>query len=309
MGKDIITCSQPNCGGTICVAFHPSLNEVSLNNLCQKYMDMLVTSHSTKCPFRSYASRWSKVMQHHCASSGSEDNNKSSSMSSDIIDTDATVGNSLDNSMVDEVSKALLEGNSSSKCNNNFYVPPYLLPLSDEYLRFEDCSTDGSITRDSVHSGAQQICDKLKPMSRGDIQAMIPEEVMNFCNEMHPNVDMDDVLCQKDSTMKVPYLLSTFGWSVCGEAEQTSSEVGVMVKCNICQAKAVCVIKDDGGESSKKRRRIDNQDDPNLQLKVIDSHRAYCPYVSGFAYKAGQQSKLEGWKGVISKLLKFATSK
>ena len=51
------------------------------------------------------------------------------------------------------------------------------------------------------------------------------------------------------------------------------------------------------GESpKKKRRRVDS-----ANIKLLDSHRVYCPYVSGFASGNGNQSE-PGWKVVLSKL-------
>ena len=203
--------------------------------------------------------------------------------------------------------------------NNTFYVPPYLLSLSDEYLRFEDCSTDGSITRDRVNEGALQIRDKLQAMEKNiedfnDIDDVtIPEVVTKFCHENHPNVDLGGVLCQKDSIMKDPYLLSTFGWSVCEEHEDDDEEetnCRMVVKCNMCQARAICRTgqpsvsnEEDEGRSRKKRRRITQE---AANLKLIDSHRTHCPYVSGFSNGYGKYSELPGWKVVISKLLESA---
>ena len=227
--------------------------------------------------------------------------------------------NPTNNTMKNNGSDAL--GDTSK--NNTFYVPPYLLSLSDEYLRFEDCSTDGSITRDRVSEGALQICDKLQAMSENNIgyfndidDVTIPEVVTKFCHEKHPNVDLAGILCQKDSIMKVPYLLSTFGWSVCEEHEDDDEEetnCRMVVKCNMCQARAICMTgqpsvsnEEDEGRSRKKRRRITHE---AANLKLIDSHRTYCPYVSGFSNGNGKHSELPGWKVVISKLLDSADTR
>ena len=227
--------------------------------------------------------------------------------------------NPTNNTMKNNGSDAL--GDTSK--NNTFYVPPYLLSLSDEYLRFEDCSTDGSITRDRVSEGALQICDKLQAMSENNIgyfndidDVTIPEVVTKFCHEKHPNVDLAGILCQKDSIMKVmPYLLSTFGWSVCEEPEDDEEETNsvMVVKCNMCQARAICMTgqpsvsnEEDEGRSRKKRRRITQE---AANLKLIDSHRTYCPYVSGFSNGYGKHSELPGWKVVISKLLDSADTR
>ena len=48
-----------------------------------------------------------------------------------------------------------------SDSKTHFYVPPYFLSVTYDCLRFEDCTGDGSITRDRVKEGALQIRDKL----------------------------------------------------------------------------------------------------------------------------------------------------
>ena len=307
--RDIIQCTQ--CGGTICVAFHPSLNEESRTNVCQKYMEMLVTSHCNTCPFRSYAARWSKVMQHKqqtCEEGDGDNSTHSQSGATKTISENNDASNRLN-----KVSEALL-GNSKT----NFYVPPYLLPLSNDLLRFEDCTEDGSITRDNIKEGALKIHDKLQAMDIGGSsklrELMVPEIVTKYCNEKFPGIDLDDVLCQKNITMKTPYLLSTFGWSICDNddepetLDERKNKDAVVVKCNICQARATLLMQsteaehEDDGEGSRKRCRIDSIQD-GIKLKLLDSHRGHCPYVAGFSYGCGQQSE-EGWKVVLSCLEK-----
>mmetsp|Transcript_27054 Transcript_27054/g.58204 ORF Transcript_27054/g.58204 Transcript_27054/m.58204 type:complete len:204 (+) Transcript_27054:317-928(+) len=189
----------------------------------------------------------------------------------------------------------------------DYYVPPYLLSLSDEFLRFEDCTGDGSITADLVKEDAMKIRDKLRGSIVGDskIDVMVPGAVTNFCSDFLTGIDVDDLLHQKDTEMKTPYLLSTFGWSL--SEESVGEKTGVIVKCNICQAKTWLTFTsststDEG--TLRKRRRKDNLGDAHL--KLIGSHRVYCPYVSGFAYGPRQQSVLSGWKMVLSDMSKSA---
>jgi len=251
-----------------------------------------VSSHTSGCPFRSFASRWSKVMHQggskavHCVRK---------SKRADII----TEENNSEY-LMNRVSEVL----SDSK--TNFYVPPYFLSLSDEFLRFEDCTGDGSITRDRVKEGALQIRDKLRARLDGGskIDVKVPDAVTIFCRKVLPDADIDNLLYQKENMMKVPYLLSTFGWAPCEGS--VGEKAGVIVKCRICQAKiwlASSLSTDE--ETFRKRRRIDTKGDATL--KLIDSHRVYCPYVSGFSFGPGRQSDLPGWKVVVSNLLRSTT--
>ena len=278
---------------------------------------MLVTSHCNTCPFRSYAARWSKVMQYKQQTCEEGDGDNSKQLPAETITTTAINSENDDASnRLNKVSEVLL-GNSKT----NFFVPPYLLPLSNDLLRFEDCTEDGSITRDSIKEVALKIHNKLQAMNIGipphDREFMLPEIVTKYCHEKYPGIDLDNVLCQKDITMKTPYLLSTFGWSICDnddepEAEHNNKDA-VVVKCNICQARATCFIQptetepEENGEGSRKRRRTDSIQD-GIKLKLLDSHRGYCPYVSGFSYTPGQQSE-KGWKVVVSCLNKQYTLK
>lgn len=285
--KDIIKC---NCGGTICIVFHPSLNEESRDRLTQKYLDLLVSSHISGCPFRSFASRWSKAL-HQCSSRREADCDKSNNQADVII---AKESNS--ESLMNTVSEVL------NDTKTDFYVPPYFLSLSDEFLRFEDCTSDGSITRDLVKEDALKIHDKLQ--ARGDLQVdiAIPDAVKKFCSEVLPDADVGNVLYLKDSTMKIPSLLSVFGWSLCNDEILGVGENDVIAKCSMCQTRTLLASSTPTGEdASRKRRRVDNRGD--AYLKLIESHRIYCPHVSGFS-----SADLPGWKVVVSNLLKSATN-
>lgn len=292
-GKDIIKCRHPKCGATICIAFHPSLNEESHDRLCQKYLDMLVSSHTCRCPFKSFGSRWSKVMMHQRGGVTGVDCVKSKNADHVRMEKENNA-----ECLMSRVSQDLNDSKSA------FYVPPYLLSLSDDFLRFEDCSVDGSITGDRVLEGALQIRNKLQARNVGDLNVIVPDAVPNFVHELFPDANFDDVFNQKDNTLKTPYLLAAFGWSICDES--VGENIDVSVRCSICQARtwmAQCSLSNEG-PSSRKRRRVDTQDDANL--KLIDSHRVYCPYVSGFSFGPRQQSDLPGWKVVVSNLLKTA---
>ncbi|KAL9187803.1 hypothetical protein ACHAXT_006181 [Thalassiosira profunda] len=278
-GKDIIKCSHPNCGATICVLFHPDLNADSHRDLCQKYQGMLASSHNPGCPFRSFARRWAKAMQQ--CSSRSEDGETTNNHA------DASIKENDPEHLMEQVSEGLSDTNPS-----NFYVPPYFLSLSDEFLQLEDCSGDGSITRDRVKEGALQLSAVLQArIGEGTaVDISLPDVVAAFCREMRPGADVDGVFRLKDS-LKVPYLLSVFGWSLC---DAFAGETGAIVKCSICQARARV------DASSRKRRRIETGDDAS-SIKLIDSHRVYCPFVSGF-----RRGDTAGWQIVVCNLLKSA---
>lgn len=288
-GKDIIKCRHPNCcggggggggGAPICITFHPSLNEESHNKVCQKYIDMLVSCHGSKCPFRTYASRWSKAMKQ-CTKNVVDDGFEVSDKGSDVLNDTYTT---------------------------KFYVPPYFLSISDEFLFFEDCTVDGSITKDRIEQDAMNIRDMVKDgtinVDFSQLKLTVPDVVADYCHEIHPNADLGDVIDKYGKTMKTPYLLATFGWSICTELadEDNKNNSHAIVKCNMCLARSRMDLSssrvDDEESSSRKRRRTD------ATFQLIDSHRMYCPFKSGFAYRPGVGSHRPGWKVVVSNLIK-----
>ena len=327
-GKDIIKCRQANCNAAICIVFHPSLTDESQDKLCTKYTDLLATSHSTGCAFRSFANRWVKML-HHCSSSSKNNGEEgvgwntaaASAAEQEVQLVEAAIPNAKELSpedVMNKVSNDLMRRSNTGGDDSNktkFYVPPYLLPLSEVFLRFEDYTTDGSITKDLVREGALEILDKLSARRRMDgeeenldktttassVDLMIPDVVSKFCHEVAPDVDVDKVLYDKDDPMKVASLLSIFGWGLCDESMGIQSSM--VAKCPICQARAwlsppTQLSSVDGEESAKKKRRIDSRSEATL--KLLDSHRMYCPYVSGFG-----PADLPGWKVVVSCLMKF----
>eukprot|EP00581_Thalassiosira_minuscula_P008300 CAMPEP_0183702762 /NCGR_PEP_ID=MMETSP0737-20130205/766_1 /TAXON_ID=385413 /ORGANISM="Thalassiosira miniscula, Strain CCMP1093" /LENGTH=405 /DNA_ID=CAMNT_0025929433 /DNA_START=1 /DNA_END=1215 /DNA_ORIENTATION=- len=281
--KDILKCQHPNCGATICIAFHSSLNEEAHDKLCQQYLEMLVSSHTTGCPFRSFTSRWAKVMKRRAS-------NEANSKCHELTVQELSV-------IIAEEDNAeyLINKVSDGLRSSQLYVPPYFLSLSDEFLQFEDCSGDGSITRDRVKGRALQLRDKLKTRigeSSKLSDLVLPEAVTGYCQKVLPDVYVGKLLHQNDIVMKVPYFLATFGWDL-GE-EPVSEGAGVILKCGICQAKAWLASSSATNEETPRKKRRTN-DPKDACLKLIDSHRVYCPYVSGFSYAPGQQSHLPGW--------------
>ena len=307
-GKDIIKCRHPNCcggsgggrggvGAAICITFHPNLNEESHNQLCQKYMDMLATCHGSKCPFRTYAGRWLKVMKHYAIDEeGDGFNDGPSYGDTKLADKDSNESNDTNHIVC--------------STTNKLYVPPYFLSISDEFLLFEDCSADGSITRDRVRVREDAI--KIRDMSQDgmvhvDISQMeltVPDVVTDYCRAINPNVEFDDVINTGGETMKTHYLLATFGWSICTDVVDDNSDNNsrAIVKCNMCLSRSRLELPssraDDVEIGSRKRRRMD------ARFHLIDSHRMYCPFKSGFAYRPGATSQLPGWKVVVSNMMK-----
>lgn len=181
----------------------------------------------------------------------------------------------------------------------DLYVPPYMLPLCKELKRFEDFTGDGSVTKESVEEGAIKIQSQID--ANAAIGVELPDIVSTYCREVlsDPNTELFD---KNENCSRDAFLLSAFGWSLCDESG-TVGNMGVMLKCNLCLSKSILASAAPTNAESpkKKRRRIDSLRDANV--KLIDSHRAYCPYASGFAHGASDRSE-PGWKIVLSNLKK-----
>ena len=321
-GKDMLRCAH--CDSAICVTLHPGLDEKSRDGICQKYLDMLVSSHSSTCAYRSHASRMSRVMGK-CnnpgggGGGGGEEEGGSKNRSAEMIVIAEEEGCDPEHLLLlaSEVGDAPGEGDRSN--GSNFYVPPYFLAISDEFLRFEDRTSDGSITRDLVDAGAARIRDELQSMDIiGESQVddvTVPDAVKEFCDFLHQpgggGVDLQhgvlyDEVDRSGGMTRTSYLLSAFGWSVCGEETVAGGTAGVVLKCTMCQARSLLrPSRSSTGEKTpaKKKRRIDDAS----SITLVDSHRVYCPYVSGFSFRPGRRSHLPGWKVVVTNLLKKAS--
>ena len=242
---------------------------------------MLASSHKDVCPFRSFAKRSLKVMERKYKT------NKSAV----ITDDDDHINNGPEN-LMDKVENAL------KKSTVDLYVPPYMLPLCNEMKRFEDFVGDGSVTKQSVEEDAIKIQRQID-VKGGAIGVEIPSAVSMYCREVLSDPSLFD---KSPKSTRDAYLLSAFGWSLCDDNGSVGNMTGVL-KCKMCLARSILASATPAsGESpNKKRRRIDKLRDANV--KLLESHRAYCPYVSGFANGVSQQSE-PGWKVVLSNLNK-----
>ena len=179
----------------------------------------------------------------------------------------------------------------------DLYVPPYMLPLCNEMKRFEDFTGDGSVTKQSVEESAIKIQRQINV--KGAVEVDIPEEVATYCREVlsDPGTKLFD---KSENCSRGAFVLSALGWSLCDEDENM---MGVMLKCNMCLAKSILASAPPVSVESpkKKKRRIDALREANI--KLLESHRAYCPNASGFAQGTSDQSK-PGWKLVLSNLNK-----
>eukprot|EP00984_Skeletonema_dohrnii_P007184 scaffold2594_cov110-Skeletonema_dohrnii-CCMP3373.AAC.3 len=278
VGRDIIKCTHKQCKATMCIKFHPALDKESHAKLCAKYLNLLASSHKDMCPFQSFAKRSLKVMERK-----SKTNN---AVMSDVEEENSNEPEGL----MDRVASAL---NSSTV---DLYVPSYMLPLCNETKRFEDFTGDGSVTKQSVEEGAIRIQRQID--AKGAVGVEMPDVVSTYCREILSTEMFDkSENCSRDA-----FMLSAFGWSLCDEDGSAGDVMGVMLKCKLCLSKSVLASAApmNAERPKKKRRRTETLKEANI--KLLESHRAYCPNVSGFA--RGVTDPKPGWKVVLSNLKK-----
>lgn len=200
---DILQCSQ--CSVAICIAFHPNLDNNSYNELAQKYLLMLETSHENNCVFRSFAGRWLKVMKRLC-----DQHNK-------YIPTTRN-GEQGQNALTNEAKTIV---------RHSVFVPPYFLSLSNQFLVFEDASDDGSVTFQRIELESSTIMKDLPKKSHFEVYP--PNDLKDF-------VHIRSKPSARQNPQQIAYLLSTFGWHY---DHSNSDSGGSCVKCNICLSKAL----------------------------------------------------------------------
>lgn len=262
---DILKCTE--CKAALCVAFHPSLDKKSQNQINQQYFDMLSSCHEDVCIFKSYSARWLKVMKRQCSLIENEPENKEDCL--------------------ERKTRKSFESMTT-------YVPPHFLTLSNEFLRFEDYSKDGSITHNLVEEGSSIMLTLFSML--GGFRIPLPDALTKYCIKISPAVVVDKLVCSMKSSAR---LLSTFGWHA---DDNTIDDEGCIVQCKICLAQAFLSSIRKHGPPQKKQRR-DTMEDARINL--IDSHRVYCPYVLGFSFGPEHHTVLSGWKVIVSNLVKY----
>ena len=271
-GRDIIKCTHEKCKATLCIKFHTALDKESHATLCAKYLTLLASSHKDVCPFQSFAKRSLKVMERKSETNIAEENDNE------------PVG------LMDRVEMAL------KSSTVDLYVPPYMLPLCNEMKRFEDFTGDGSVTKQSVEECAIKIQSQID--AKGVVGVEIPDVVSIYCREVlsDPNTEMFN---KSDKCSQDAFLLSAFGWTLCHDDGSVGNIMGVLLTCKMCLARSIlATAAPTNGESPKKKKcRFDTLREANI--KLLGSHRAYCPYVSGFAHRSSH-----GWKVVLSNIHK-----
>lgn len=260
---------------TLCIDFQPGLSSEARDQLVEQYYGKIVSE--TDLPFRNFAKRWTRAMSK--------------------CKLETTQSLIVEGSSAESVGKDISRMLSDKTAMTDVYVPPYLLPLSEEFIKLDDHTADGSQTKLIVEEDSLKIQQYLHSNSGGaQFEVRLPATVLNFCASLDPELDVDELLRQRKGD-KLPYLLSTFGWSV--DHVTSAEDDGIIVKCNVCNARAR-LAKAVSSQPQWKRRKADS----DAHLRLIESHRVHCPYACGFSFGPGRKTELTGWQKVITCLIK-----
>lgn len=161
------------------------------------------------------------------------------------------------------------------------YVPPYLLSLSNQFLVFEDTSKNGSVTHHKIQENSSKI---LSMLPECQYEVYVPDAAKDFYHVPSSS---------RRNSKQTAVLLAIFGWSI------DQSDRGC-VRCKICLSKTLL-------PSRKRSQDVINRgnEDPEVKLQLMDSHRVYCPYVSGFSFGASHSNEV-GWRVVAQNLVRYA---
>jgi len=201
---------------------------------------------------------------------------------------------------------------------NGFVVPPYLIPMSKEFLILEDSSQSGFISREFMIKEAGRLGEALTNTDKDgqeklyvSISKDISERIGSILGleaagdgtsvlsllQIENGVDpkLNDLLEETSEPQpttsiitKESTLLSLFGWRLMESNDETTGE-GVHVTCRFCLN--TCQVShsesDESTTHAPKRRRVNDGPVSNSASKfhLVESHRHFCPFISGFVTK------------------------
>eukprot|EP00559_Dactyliosolen_fragilissimus_P001761 CAMPEP_0184862498 /NCGR_PEP_ID=MMETSP0580-20130426/6958_1 /TAXON_ID=1118495 /ORGANISM="Dactyliosolen fragilissimus" /LENGTH=534 /DNA_ID=CAMNT_0027360395 /DNA_START=26 /DNA_END=1631 /DNA_ORIENTATION=+ len=277
VSKNIIKCAVKDCGGTICVEYHPLLRPESVQKLTKAYREKLATSHQDTCPFRYEAERWLFPQRYEAYKISDDKQNIKPVSHEKVIARD-------------------------HREFDNFIVPPYLLSLSPEFGIIQDESRDGWPVKSYVGEMALEIHNRMQevlnfhiqtkrckcdvPISRKNFNISLPKIASDFVSEniksQTLNVDIGDILLEIENYLRarliIPkhtcntlnisqlhdsdlskelnntetsdiysedmnsiriesVLLAVFGWRIMKPDDEDVVKENVYVKCGICLSK------------------------------------------------------------------------
>lgn len=219
--------------------------------------------------------------------------------------------------------------------SHGFVVPPYLLPMSDEFVLLENVGAGGLVSRRMIRVAAVELSEYLERSNMGvtSLALSVPQQVANLVEKEDiddvavndgivgrlgslffsvlggelregddESQDMAKVLSDDDEddfselATNVP-LLAAFGWRAPSKAQGTVGGVddSAIVECRLCLARSV-VSCDTGADAPPTKRRRTDANVPKT-MDLLNSHRHFCPYVCGRCSVGSKESESEAAAG------------
>jgi hypothetical protein len=231
----------------------------------------------------------------------------------------------------------------SKKQSNGFVVPPYLIPMSNEFVLLEDlgAGVGGLVARKMIRTASLQMSEYLENANMGvsDLDVSLPQEVVNFVEKENIDFPVNDGTVNRLGTLifsvlagelqegddsnsrdmarvlsddvdfpklatNVP-LLAAFGWRIPSVAERSSADDSALIECPMCLARVVVSTDTTDVPPTKRQRTGEEMSLRRQTVDLLNSHRRYCPYVCGSRYmRSNAIEAVPGWKAILAMIIK-----
>jgi len=226
------------------------------------------------------------------------------------------------------------------KQSDGFVLPPYLIPVSNEFVLLEDlgAGVGGLVARKMIRTASLHMSEYLENANMGlsDLDLSLPQEVIDLAEKASISFPVNDsavhrlsslifsvlagelqeggdcnsrdmarVLSDDDDFPKLATnlpLLAAFGWRIPSVAGSSSADDSALIECPLCLARVV-VSTDTTDEPPTKRQRTGEMPLRRQTMDLLNSHRRYCPYVCGSRRSTAIEA-VPGWKAILAMIIK-----
>ncbi len=208
---------------------------------------------------------------------------------------------------------------NNDRNNHKFVVPPYLIPMSQEFRILEDDSRTGFVTKEHIMLESKRLEEALAGMSIqlehiSVTSGKVEDQIKKYFDDAkrgeicsRSSISILDLLKagneRGDSISKESALLALFGWRLFqqhGDNEsqpstnQTEkSDEKIQVMCKVCYAQCFIDLSDTNSCDQRGTKRARLTTSP-AAFDMLNSHRHFCPLVSGFVRNKEDETNTSG---------------
>ncbi len=327
----MIKCSK--CPAVVCLKFHPGLTPASYRQLTQIYRTQLANCHEDTCPFSMDAKRWLIMNE-----------TEPENVPGIGISNESTIVETVVPPFLIPMDKEYFMLQESSYLSNNSGVSTREHILKEAAILRNTIGENRAefMLSDETKSRIISICNSHNVLQSTSSHPDAHDgEVLSYQNQLSKvfNTTIDSSTGEvssnqnpnKSNTDLNYILLSLFGWRLDIPKDAHGSQQPC-VTCPFCFNSQLCSkilpsllskkqslegeMKNHGPPSPKRQRVEGAPNTPlpvleNVQFDLINSHRYFCPMVSGFVRKDAVKSKTTkhgtsepGWELMLSSVCK-----